>query len=435
MATNLRRALRNSSWMPRTDDEGSMWLTWLVRLRWVAIIAQIITLSFAFALLDRPTLVLPFLGVVIASLTLANGYAIQVLATQEEIVSEEQLLGQLIIDVIALTGFFVLAGGPNNPFTALYLVHVAMGAVMLAPRRAGALSLIVLICYGILFLFNLPLHYDRHSLTQFRLLQLGQFAAFTITLVSITTFIVGLARSLRSRKRLLLESQNRTSRIDRLRSVGTLAAGAAHELNTPLSTIGLRLRRVGRRYDDEDTNRDVQVMREQLDRCSRIVNQLLVGAGDPTAAGLERRPLGDLIREGVGLWSKGCTLRVQIQDEAPDLMVELPTIAFVQALINLLENARQAQEEVNSFDPLQIRVLRNGDNGVVEVRDHGVGLPGTSEQVGEPFFTTKDHGTGLGVFVARQVADGAGGGLHYASATPGGTIATWWFPEARRRKS
>ena len=163
--------------------------------------------------------------------------------------------------------------------------------------------------------------------------------------MSITTFIVGLARSLRSRKRLLLEAQNRTSRIDRLRSVGTLAAGAAHELNTPLSTIDLRLRRIGRRYQDKDTTRDVQVMREQLSRCSRIVNQLLVGAGDPTAAGIECRPLGDLIREGAGLWSKGCTLEVQIQDDAPELLVELPTIAFVQGLINLLENARQAQEE------------------------------------------------------------------------------------------
>ncbi|NCG20886.1 MAG: hypothetical protein GWP91_17900, partial [Rhodobacterales bacterium] len=300
MATKLRRALRNSSWGPRTDDEGSMWLTWLVRLRWVAIIAQIITLSFAFALLDQPALVLPFLGVVIAGLTLSNAYAIQMLAAQEENISEVKLLGQLTIDVIALTGFFVLAGGQNNPFTALYLVHVAMGAVMLAPKRAAVLSFIVLVCYGALFLFHLPLHYDRHSLSQFRLLQLGHFSAFTITLVSITTFIVGLARSLRSRKRLLLEAQNRTSRIDRLRSVGTLAAGAAHELNTPLSTIGLRLRRIGRRYQDEETTRDVQVIREQLSRCSRIVNQLLVGAGDPTAAGIELRPLGDLIREGAG---------------------------------------------------------------------------------------------------------------------------------------
>ena len=113
--------------------------------------------------------------------------------------------------------------------------------------------------------------------------------------------------------------------------------------------------------------------------------------------------------------------------------VELPGVAFQQALINLLENAREAQESVSSFEPLEIRILREGTDGVVELADHGCGLPRQREQVGEPFFTTKPTGTGLGVFVARAVADGAGGGLQYLPRVPAGTVARWWFPEARRR--
>ena len=115
------------------------------------------------------------------------------------------------------------------------------------------------------------------------------------------------------------------------------------------------------------------------------------------------------------------------------MQVELPVVAFQQAFINLLENAREAQETVGSFAPLQVRVLRSGTDGVVELADEGCGLPPDSDQVGEPFFTTKASGTGLGVFVARAVADGAGGGLQYLPRIPAGTLARWWFPEARRR--
>jgi len=432
MDQRIRRALRYSSWLPRQDDEGAMWLSWLVRLRWVAIAAQIITLSFAFQLIDQPYMVLPILTGVIGTLVLANLYMMRILAANEA-VPEGRLLLQLGIDVAALTAFFLLAGGPENTFTSLYLVHVAMGSVMLSTERATILSTLVLTCYCSLFFYHLPLHFERHTLDATSLQQIGAVLSFTITLVSVAGFTLGLSRSLRERKQALLESRDRTARIDRLRSVGTLAAGAAHELNTPLSTIGLRLRRVLRRHTDPDTGADVQVMRDQLKRCTRVVDQLLVGAGDPSAAGIERKPLAKLVDEGVKLWAKGSSLEVQVDDKSRGAVVELPRIAFVQALINLLENAREAQEAIRHSEPLHIAIWTEPQRGMIALRDRGCGLPTEANQVGEPFFTTKKSGTGLGVFVARQVADGAGGGLSYQSAPSGGTIALWWFPLAQRR--
>ena len=431
MEQRIRRALRYSRWLPTATDEGIMWLGWLVRLRWVAILAQATTLSFAIQLIDTPTIVLPLLVGVIATLVVANLYASRVVAA-DEVVAEGQLLLQLALDVCALTCFFLLAGGPDNTFTPLYLVHIAMAGVMLSPARASILTALVAGCYAMLFAFHLPLHFERHTLDTFTLLRLGQLISFIVTAGSVGLFTLGLARSLRRRKQQLLEARDRTARTDRLRSVGTLAAGAAHELNTPLSTIGLRLRRIGRRHDDPDTQRDAQVIREQLERCNRVVNQLLVGAGDPSAAGLERRQLADLITEGVNLWTKGATLEVRVVDESDALAVEVPRIAFVQALINLLENAREAQAAVSCFEPIEILVERDNEMGLVRVSDRGCGLPDVPDQVGEPFFTTKVHGTGLGVFVARQVADGAGGGLRYENVPGGGTTAVWSFPVARR---
>ncbi len=427
--------VRPVTWeLPGIDnEEGVIWLGWIIRLRWVAIVAQLVTVSLTYRLLDSPGTTLPILGGVMGGLALANGLATRA-APRIRPFPREALLAHLSLDVVALTAFFGLAGGQDNPFTALYLIHVAMGALMLPARLAVALSGLVLACYVLILSVHLPLHLDRHLLTEAALTHLGRLISFAITVISVTGFVTGLTRSLRANKQQLLDARERTARVDRLRAVGTLAAGAAHELNTPLGTIGLRIRRVGRRHGDPDTEADLGVIRTQLDRCKAVVDQLLVGAGDPSASGLERRSLALLVREAIGLWAKGSSIPVELTDASDGLAIEVPRIAFGQALINLLENAREAQTERGSNQAIAVRVGREGTHGVVEILDRGIGLPADPARVGDPFFTTKDTGTGLGVFVARAVADGAGGGLSYLSREDGpGTIARWWFPENQRR--
>jgi two-component system sensor histidine kinase RegB len=191
--------------------------------------------------------------------------------------------------------------------------------------------------------------------------------------------------------------------------------------------MDLRLRRIARRHDDAPTQGDLDVVRGQLERCIDVVDQLAHGAGDPSASGFRRAPLQSFVREALDLWSKGSPIAVRVRlDEAP-IPVELPDVAFTQAFVNLLENAREAQADVGVHDPLEVEVTRDGGYGVVRVADRGPGLP-VADRVGEPFFTTKPHGTGLGVFVARALADGAGGGLAYVRRD-GRTVATWTFPE------
>jgi two-component system sensor histidine kinase RegB len=238
----------------------------------------------------------------------------------------------------------------------------------------------------------------------------------------------------RSREQ-LLQAWDRTARTDRLRSVGTLAAGAAHELNTPLATMSLRLRRLRRRHADPDTEADVDAIEDQLDRCASIVDRLLVGAGDPTASDIERRPIARMVAEAVRMWAKGSPVNVRIDDRSNGVEVELPDVAFEQALINLLENAREAQQANGADSPIDLAIFSQGADVVLELADRGIGLPENADQMGEPFFTTKATGTGLGVFVARAVADGAGGGLQYRAREGTGAIARWWFPAARRRSS
>ena len=419
------------------SDENTVWLQWLVRLRWVAIFAQVITVASVFRVLHNPLVLVPIFGAVVAVLSVSNLWVLRLIHSGAP-VEERTVALNLGLDVLALTLLIGLAGGTGNPFTVLLLIHVAMAAVMLSLRTALSITALVLVCFSTLQFVHLPLHLHQHSLGEERLFTLGQSVAFTVTALSVSLFIAGLAETRRRREDQLLDARERTARIDRLRSVGTMAAGAAHELNTPLGTISLRLRRVARRHDDEATQKDLTAVQSQLDRCSRVVDQLLVGAGDPSAAQMEPCRLAEVVEEGVALWSYGSGIDVELECEDPDAIVEVPRIAFTQALINLLENAREAQHVVAEQSPIEVRVSRQGAQGLVRVRDHGCGLPDETDKVGEPFFTTKETGTGLGVFVAQQVAEGSGGGLGYDTGKePDGrsfTEASWWFPSPPRSR-
>lgn len=412
--------------IPTERAEGAPWLAWLVRLRWVAIVGQVLTLAITSRVIDRPAVVVPGLLAAVMLLVGANAVAVRTLRSGGP-VPPETLLAHLLLDVGVLTAFFVAAGGSDNPFLMLYLIHVAMASVMMGPRYAVPLTAFVIAVVAALPSLALPLHLDRHPLGADTLRTAGEIVAFAVTASSVGGFTLGTAATLRRQKQRLLEARERTLMTDRLRAVGTLAAGAAHELNTPLSTMDLRLRRIERRHADDPTQADLDVVRSQLERCIDVVDQLAHGAGDPSASGFRRAPLQSFVREALDLWSKGSPIGVRVRlDEAP-IPVELPDVAFTQAFVNLLENAREAQADVGVHDPLEVEVTRDGPLGVVRVVDRGAGLP-VADRVGEPFFTTKPHGTGLGVFVARALADGAGGGLAYFRRD-GRTVATWTFPE------
>lgn len=404
-----------------------MWLAWLVRLRWVAVVAQVVTVSFTIVTLHQPVISLSVILACQFVLVLSNVDAMRRLRRPGRI-EEPVLLSHLAIDVSTLTAVFAVTGGVTNPFLFIYLIHVAMGAVMLRPTAAMSLMAMVIVANGALHLAWFPLHPERHGLPPDVLLGLGQTIAFSVTVVSVGVFILGMASTLRRQKQRLYEARDRTARTDRLRAVGTLAAGAAHELNTPLATLDLRLRRIARRHTDDDTQADLRATRSQVARCKDVVEQLLVGAGDPSAAGIERACLTQLVQTTLDMWSKGTDQPYTLSAPDHDVPVALPRVAFSQALINLVQNAAEAQREVGVQTPIAIRVQQRGRRAFVEIEDSGPGLP-TDDRIGEPFYTTKAQGTGLGVFVARAVADGAGGGLSY-SRTRGKTTATWWCPTA-----
>jgi len=180
-------------------------------------------------------------------------------------------------------------------------------------------------------------------------------------------------------------------------------------------------------------------MRAEVERCRRILSRMRVDAGDPAGEQFANVSVREILAECLGDGQAGDrAVAVNVEDAAAGAVTALPRHAFRQALRGLVDNARQASPP---GAPVTLRVATQETTGagacrlVFEIADRGSGIPPELvARVGEPFFTTKPagQGMGLGVFLARAIVERLGGGLSIRSAPGAGTTATLWLPVAGR---
>nr|MEE4266618.1 ATP-binding protein [Candidatus Krumholzibacteria bacterium] len=242
------------------------------------------------------------------------------------------------------------------------------------------------------------------------------------------SFVV-IARDITSQKQL----ETRMGETEKLAGIGQLAAGIAHQLNTPLGSILLSAQMVEEDVDDEDTAEDIRRIIRQTEQCRGIIKGLLNFAR-PTGSGRGRTNLSEVIHDTAYLMDK--SLKVGgvelVVDEQRDSWVHGNRNEIEQVFFNLLANALDAMS-----DGGQIKVvITQGDPGEVLVRfsDTGEGISEEDlQQVFLPFFTTKDYGkgTGLGLSIVARIVHEHGGRIEVESAPGRGTTFLLTFPEAR----
>ena len=405
-------------------------LSWLVRVRWFVWAAQALLLLWATAGLDIKLQ----LTALLALLVLGFGSNVAVAAWHRRAgrATEDVILGVMLLDVLLHTAVFFLSGGPFNPFTTLYLVNVALGTVVLSRARQWAQLIASSAGFASLFVLEklapeslqLPKHADL-----MRLHLAGMLVAFAVASAFIVTFMERVVSSLRRREAELAEARALAAKNEKLAALTTLAAGAAHELATPLGTIALVSKELARALESRDVPQawrdDAVLMREQVQRCREILQQMSASSGELAAEGFTRVTLGEWV--SLALAGVKDAARVTRPDlETPAVLG--PKVAMAQALASLVRNALQAAKTT-----VALRSRAEGGKVVLEIVDDGPGLaPEVAARVGEPFFTTRapGQGMGLGVFLARTLATQLGGSLVYESPAGGGTLARLTLPQA-----
>ncbi len=417
---------------PMTADpaEVTAKLHWVVRLRWLAITAQIISIfpALYFKMMD-PDL-LPVFASAIGLLIAWNVLTWWALRLGWEL-PPPQILIQLCVDISILATLLALTGGAWNPTVPILFVHSVLGAMLLQGRRSIAFFIILLISVIVIqFNARIPPALED-SLIPRTILFPAQF------LVALVFWILTawLSRTLQALQADLSAARERQTRIDRLRAVGALAAGLSHEFATPLNTAQLRLGRLARSMELTD-NPDLITAREELNRCGEVLHHMAGSQLDPERLSLEAADLDVLVaqvcRSVANDHGEGVSIRYRATGRAPYRAL-IPSVAFSQGLINLIDNALQSGGEDAVVD---VWVEGGVDHVDLSVADRGPGWPEiVRNHLGEPFVTTKPGGVGLGLYYVHSLSEAIGASLLLEDRPQGGAVARISLPRVGRVES
>lgn len=427
----------------------------LAALRSIAIAAQSTALALAHFALDMQLPWPPLLATV-AGLSLLNLLTWWRL-TAARPVSNAELFAQLSADVLALAVLLYFSGGSTNPFISLFLLPLVIAAATLPRAYTWSMAALTTTCYSLLMKFYVPLPHsisgkmpdlrdmpdmpdmrnmrdtpgaaamEHHmgEMTQdniFNLHVIGMWLGFVLSAVIIAWFVVRMAQAVRERDESLAKAREETLRNERIVALGTLAAGAAHELGTPLSTMAVVIGEL--RHEDDlpaEWRDSLALLDGQLRNCRRILDKML---DDSQAA--SRQPLDQFLAGTLDEWRllRPATECVFHSDDLRRAELLTFDSSLRSALLNLLNNAADASPQ-----GIEVAARRGQHELVLTINDHGPGLtPEAAARAGSAFFTTKRQGRGLGLFLANATLERIGSKVRLYNREGGGATTEVTLP-------
>lgn len=336
----------------------------------------------------------------------------------------------------------VYESGPDSPFRFYYLLSLICCAMRYPPRTTFVTFVFDLISYTIVYLASPSAERE-----------LGRFLLMLVILAWIAWAAGAMARLLKQagddlrqlnnalrenqaqletriaeRSRQLEESQAQVLHQEKMAAFGLLAAGIAHEVGNPLTSISSLVQMLERRDPDLYTKEKLGLVTSQLSRIQLILREL-VTFSRPASSQRSRCTLRDIVDEALGIakyYKGGKTRLIEV-----DLEPNLPPLhgrrdQLVQVVFNLVLNAIDATEKGGR---IAVSAVSSDDGIRLSLIDEGHGI--AEEQMARlftPYFTTKKHGTGLGLFVTKRIVEQHGGRLSVTSEAGTGTTFEVWLP-------
>lgn len=401
----------------------------LIRLRWLAVAGQTAAVVGVFFGLGVE---LPLLFCFIAILASAGlNILLRLAYPVTERLDTRRAAMLLGFDILQLATLLALTGGLENPFAMLFLAPVLISATSLPPLPTTLLGLLAFICVSLLALFHLPLPWPGGAFQVPGLYVAGVWIAVCLALGFIGIYAWRVADEGRQLSDALSATELVLAREQHMSALDGLAAAAAHELGTPLATIRLVARELEKAMPDGPLKDDINLLREQVDRCREIL-QKLTSLHEEDAPHTEMT-IRHLIEDVVAPHRE---FGVDIEIDAPKDQKSEPVArrnpGVLYGLGNLVENAVDfAREKV------QITARWDEQKIDVTIADDGPGFPPeVLARLGDPYLTTRGAGRaafdadrpglGLGVFIAKTLLERSGAKVGFENGETGAVVRVLW---------
>ena len=333
---------------------------------------------------------------------------------------------QLLADMAALTILLYYSGGAGNPFVSLYLLPIIIAATTLPAIFAWSMTILSIIAYSLLTQVFVPLSLPPGTVA-FSLHLAGMWLNFIVSALMITYFIGRMARSIRQRDKTLAHIRETRLHDEQIVALGSLAAGAAHELSTPLATMNIVASELQNDYPDHaELTQSLQILRNQVNACKAILTRLTTAGGNGRAENAAPVTIDLWLTRLLDQWQ---LMRPQVQVTTrwlgtlpiPSLMTE---DSLNQAILSLCNNAADAAN-----NQVEIEVDWDSQAVQIDILDRGAGFSDAALS-GAVFFTSKREqgGFGIGLLLANASIERHGGSVALLSREGGGAHVALRLP-------
>lgn len=396
----------------------------LVYLRAIAIVGQLATILVVHYGIEINLPLEKMLGVIgfLVALNLISWHRYK---TQKHIGNTELYI-ELLLDVAALTTQLYLSGGASNPFVSLFLLQVIIGALLLKPIFAWGLFGVTTACYLMLTFHSQELQhlYHYHLGEFFNLHMHGMLVSYALAAFLSVWFLTKINANLKERDSRLAVLKQQSIEEDHILRMGLLAAGAAHELGTPLTTISIILKdwqSLSVPESKEELHADIQAMQNELQRCKDIVSGILLSSGQVRGEESSATSLNAFMGGVISEWKASRQPKDLEQKFTADHDVSIVSDRVIQQILfNLLDNALEASPEWVS-----ITVMADSTLLTITVQDKGQGFSAEAlENFGMPYVTTtkEGFGRGLGLFLVVNTLRKLGGNVQARNEAIGASV-------------
>ncbi len=424
-------------------DGSRLRLNTTIRLRWFAVAGQTATILLIYYGFRFPVPIGLCLAVILLSAGLNMVLSISNPGSQLLLSRHAMLL--LAYDILQLAALLFLTGGLQNPFAFLLVVPVAVSAstqplAVTATLTAGDVGLATLLAR---FHLSLPwAHGEPPLLPSYYVL--GLWSALVSCTVFIAIYAWRIGQETRQMSQALTAAELVLAREQRLSALDGLAAAAAHQLGTPLSTIALVAKELEREVPrDSPLREDIGLLLSQTARCRDILRELSKSGREGEDDYFAQISLSHLIEEVVApLRTPGVDIAVRVTNAAsaskPSAEPVFPrNPGLLHGLSNLVENAAGFAKKAVTID-----ASYDQDTVHLRIADDGPGFhPNVVSHLGEPYVTSRPRGNraeeeagmGLGFFIAKTFLERSGASIRAVNRTPPGEGAIVEIVWPRRR--